>query len=138
MRVLFIGGTGVISSACSRLTVERGIELYLLNRGESARPVPDCARVLRGNIRNLDAAKRVLQGDQCDAVVEAQKGISLLARLGALPWLPIGGALMSLLAIIPWWNTVVPGAKAGALFDLITLIALLPPWRERVMAYLGL
>ena len=64
--------------------------------------------------------------------------ISLLARLRGLPGLPIGGALMSLLAIIPWWNTVVPGAKAGALFDLITLIALLPPWREQVMAYLGL
>jgi hypothetical protein len=45
---------------------------------------------------------------------------------------------MSLLAIIPWWNTVVPGAKVGALFDLITVIALLPPWREQLMAYLGL
>ena len=36
MKVLFIGGTGVISSACSELAVSRGIELYHLNRGESA------------------------------------------------------------------------------------------------------
>ncbi len=40
MKVLFIGGTGVISSACSQLAVERGIELYLLSRGKSARPIP--------------------------------------------------------------------------------------------------
>jgi len=38
MRVLFIGGTGNISSACTRLAVERGIELYVFNRGQSARP----------------------------------------------------------------------------------------------------
>ena len=33
MRVLFIGGTGLISSACTRLAVERGVDLFLLNRG---------------------------------------------------------------------------------------------------------
>jgi len=33
MKVLFIGGTGNISSASSRLAVARGIELYHLNRG---------------------------------------------------------------------------------------------------------
>ena len=40
MKVLFIGGTGIISSACSALALEQGIELYLLNRGESQRPAP--------------------------------------------------------------------------------------------------
>lgn len=35
MKVLFIGGTGNISTACSRLAVSRGIELYHLNRGHS-------------------------------------------------------------------------------------------------------
>jgi len=33
MKVLFIGGTGFISTAVSQLAVERGIELYHLNRG---------------------------------------------------------------------------------------------------------
>ena len=41
MKALFIGGTGVISSACARLAVDRGLELYLFNRGQTARPVPD-------------------------------------------------------------------------------------------------
>jgi hypothetical protein len=40
MKVLFIGGTGVISSACSPLAVERGMDLYLLNRGQTRRPIP--------------------------------------------------------------------------------------------------
>ena len=33
MKVLFIGGTGLISTACSTLAVEKGIQLTLLNRG---------------------------------------------------------------------------------------------------------
>ena len=41
LRVLFIGGTGVISSACAVRAVAVGIELHVLNRGESGlRPVP--------------------------------------------------------------------------------------------------
>ena len=31
MKVLFIGGTGTISTACTRLAAEQGIELYLFN-----------------------------------------------------------------------------------------------------------
>jgi nucleoside-diphosphate-sugar epimerase len=33
MKALFIGGTGTISSAISRLAIQKGWELYLLNRG---------------------------------------------------------------------------------------------------------
>lgn len=33
MKILFIGGTGTISMAITRLLAERGDELYLLNRG---------------------------------------------------------------------------------------------------------
>ena len=33
LKVLFIGGSGVISSACARVAVESGIDLYALNRG---------------------------------------------------------------------------------------------------------
>jgi nucleoside-diphosphate-sugar epimerase len=53
MKVLFIGGTGIISSACSQLAVERGYELYLLNRGQTTkRPAPAGAVVLNGDIRD--------------------------------------------------------------------------------------
>ena len=53
LKVLFIGGTAQISSACSRRAVDLGIDLYVLNRGRSAlRPLPAEAHVLQGDIRD--------------------------------------------------------------------------------------
>jgi nucleoside-diphosphate-sugar epimerase len=69
MKVLFIGGTGIISSACSQLAVARGIDLYLLNRGQSTRPVPEGAHVLHGDIRDRDSARQALGDHSFDAVV---------------------------------------------------------------------
>ena len=71
MRILFIGGSGVISSACSRLAVERGIELHVLNRGEtSVRPLPPEARVLRADIRDAGSVREALGDEEYDAVVD--------------------------------------------------------------------
>ena len=70
MKVLFIGGTGVISTACSSLAVSRGIDLYLLNRGQTDRPVPEGARVLRGDIRDRASVERALGDITFDAVVD--------------------------------------------------------------------
>lgn len=70
MKILFIGGTGVISSACSQLAIERGMELYLLNRGASVRLTPPGAHVLRADIRNIDETKRALANHRFDAVVD--------------------------------------------------------------------
>jgi nucleoside-diphosphate-sugar epimerase len=70
MRVLFIGGTGIISSACSELALERGVELYLLCRGRSPRPVPAGARVLNGDIRDASSARRALGNLEFDAVAD--------------------------------------------------------------------
>jgi nucleoside-diphosphate-sugar epimerase len=51
MKVLFIGGTGLISSACSEMAVSRGMDLYLLNRGQSKKhTVPDGAHLLVGDL----------------------------------------------------------------------------------------
>lgn len=69
MRVLFIGGTGKISSACSQLAVDRGIELYLLNRGQTTRPVPANLHNINGDIRNLSSARAALGDLTFDAVV---------------------------------------------------------------------
>jgi nucleoside-diphosphate-sugar epimerase len=74
MRVLFIGGSGVISSACSALAVQRGIDLTVLNRGRSNdRPLPPEATVLHADIRDRAAAAAALGatrgGREFDAVV---------------------------------------------------------------------
>lgn len=70
MRVLFIGGTGVISAACTRLAAERGIELTLLNRGRSPREVPDGVELLRADWGDLEAVRHALQGREFDSVVD--------------------------------------------------------------------
>lgn len=70
MKVLFIGGTGTISSACSQLAVERGIELYLFNRGRTARPAAEGAHVLCGDIRDGAATEATLGGFTFDVVVD--------------------------------------------------------------------
>lgn len=70
MKVLFIGGTGIISSACAALALGRGTDLYLLTRGQSsARPVPEGARVLRGDIRDPASVRDALGSLTFDAVV---------------------------------------------------------------------
>ena len=70
MKVLFIGGTGVISSACAQLAVERGMELYLLNRGQTSRPIPEGAHVLRGDIRDRESVLAALGDAAFDVVVD--------------------------------------------------------------------
>jgi nucleoside-diphosphate-sugar epimerase len=70
-RVLFIGGSGVISSASSRLATERGIDLYVLNRGTSRdRPLPPGATVLRADVHDPAAVRAVLGDLEFDAVVD--------------------------------------------------------------------
>jgi nucleoside-diphosphate-sugar epimerase len=69
MKVLFIGGTGIISSACSRLAVKRDIELYLLNRGKTERPVPEDVNITYGDIRDKSQVKEILKDMEFDVVV---------------------------------------------------------------------
>lgn len=71
MKVLFIGGSGIISSACSALAVARGIDLYLLNRGQTtSRAVPPAAHVIHADVRDPQAAADALRGHTFDAVVD--------------------------------------------------------------------
>ncbi|GAA2178702.1 SDR family oxidoreductase [Brooklawnia cerclae] len=71
-RVLFIGGTGRISTACVRLAVERGWAVTLLNRGRTHLrvPPPDGVEVVVADVRDLDAAQEALQGRTFDVVCE--------------------------------------------------------------------
>jgi nucleoside-diphosphate-sugar epimerase len=69
-RVLFIGGTGVISAACARQAVTAGFDLSVLNRGTTTvRPVPPEARVLTADVRDPQSVRKALNGLEFDAVV---------------------------------------------------------------------
>lgn len=67
----------------------------------------------------------------------------VVAALGLLlrqEWwgvLAVAGSVMSILAILPWWNTVTPGPRLWALLvDVVVLVGLLGPWKDRVSGVL--
>ena len=72
MKLLFIGGTGLISSACSELAIQRGMDLTILNRSVSTKyPAPAGARMLAGDVHaDQDRLANLLAGQQFDAVVD--------------------------------------------------------------------
>jgi nucleoside-diphosphate-sugar epimerase len=69
MKVLFIGGTGNISGACSRLAVEQGMDLYHLNRGKLKSAVPSGIKTIHADITNENEVKQALKGHKFDVVV---------------------------------------------------------------------
>jgi nucleoside-diphosphate-sugar epimerase len=70
MRVLFIGGTGIISTACTRLAAERGIDLTLLTRGQRAVELPAGVKTLCLDISDLASAVKTLGEKTFDVVVD--------------------------------------------------------------------
>ena len=68
MKILFIGGTGNISAASSRLAINKGCELYLLTRGNSIH-VPDGAHILKADINDSKKVNNLLRDHYFDAVV---------------------------------------------------------------------
>ncbi|HXC80929.1 MAG TPA: hypothetical protein VNV62_03685, partial [Trebonia sp.] len=71
LKVLFIGGSGVISSACAREAVEAGIDLYVLNRGRTtARPLPTGATQLRADVRSPGSVLDAIGDLDFDSVVD--------------------------------------------------------------------
>lgn len=67
MKILFVGGTGIISRACAELALARGMDVTLLNRGGRAEVAG--ARVIRGDIQD-PALASVLREQRWDAVVD--------------------------------------------------------------------
>ncbi len=70
MKVLFIGGTGTISTAVSELAIQKGYELYLLNRGNQNERAPKEAKLINCDIRDKEAANKILKNYHFDVVVD--------------------------------------------------------------------
>ena len=70
MRILFLGGTGIISSAAGRRLAERSdVELTFFLRGQSNRQVPPGVEVLSGDLRDPAAVSAKLGSRRFDVVV---------------------------------------------------------------------
>lgn len=69
-RILFLGGSGVISTACVRAAVAAGNEVTVLNRGRSTRTLPGDVRELVADVRDADAVTAALAGAEFDVVAD--------------------------------------------------------------------
>ncbi|WP_291380215.1 NAD-dependent epimerase/dehydratase family protein [Demequina sp.] len=64
MRVLFLGGTGLISSATSPMLVERGHDLTLVTRGTSAKAAaPPGASTIVADVHDTEAFRAAIKAD---------------------------------------------------------------------------
>jgi nucleoside-diphosphate-sugar epimerase len=71
MRILFIGGTGTISSACVRLALARGMDVSIINRGlADRRDLPSAVEVLVADAQKVDELDAALAGRAFDVVAD--------------------------------------------------------------------
>jgi nucleoside-diphosphate-sugar epimerase len=71
LKILFIGGTGVISSACAPRVLAAGHDLAVLNRGTThSRPLPSEVEQITADVRDTEAARAALAGREFDVVVD--------------------------------------------------------------------
>jgi nucleoside-diphosphate-sugar epimerase len=69
--VLFVGGTGKISSACVVRAIELGFDVSVLNRNQTAlRPLPTEVTRFTADVRDVAAARQAIGDRHFDAVVD--------------------------------------------------------------------
>ncbi len=69
MKVLFIGGTGTISTEVSKLAVARGLDLYHLNRGQSGVSI-EGVKTITADITQAEQVRAALADQTFDVVVD--------------------------------------------------------------------
>lgn len=70
MNILFIGGTGNISSSCTRAALAKGAKVYHLNRGASTRRPPKGVTTLTADVRDPKEVRSALGDLRFDVVVD--------------------------------------------------------------------
>lgn len=71
MKALFIGGTGTISLAISKMLIDQGWELYILNRGNRKVELPeDKVKYIHCDIKDEEKVKQLMGGIQFDVVAD--------------------------------------------------------------------
>ena len=70
MKLLIIGGTGVLSSAVVVEALKRNIEVTIINRGRNGRQAPEGVRQITADYRDYNAMQTVLNGLHFDAVID--------------------------------------------------------------------
>ena len=71
LSVLYLGGSGIISSACTQRCLDVGMEVFVLNRGRSTtRPLPDGCQQLIGDLGDPDSVRQAIGDRTFDVVAD--------------------------------------------------------------------
>ena len=70
MNALLIGGTGTISMAITKLLIEKGWEVHLLNRGSRKEEMPEGVHWIQADISDEAATAQILEGRHFDCVCQ--------------------------------------------------------------------
>ena len=70
MKILFIGGTGIISAAISRLLIQQGHQLSLLNRGQRNNSIPEGAISLISDINDEKKVTELIEDLNFDCIAD--------------------------------------------------------------------
>ena len=68
MKLLLIGGTGIISAACVRLAVQRGLDVFVLNRGLTQTNLPPGVTSIHADIHDEAAVATALGNHRFDVI----------------------------------------------------------------------
>lgn len=68
MKLLIVGGTGVLSSAVTAEALQKGIDVTMINRGK--RRIPDGVELIKADKDDLQTIAKALEGRTFDAVMD--------------------------------------------------------------------
>lgn len=70
MKILLIGGTGVLSSAVAKEALKQGIAVTMINRGHRMNAVPDNVELIKSDKNDFARIEKALEGRSFDAVID--------------------------------------------------------------------
>lgn len=70
MKILIIGGTGVLSSAVVKEAVKKNHEIYMINRGNNLKQIPSNVILYKTDYHNSDKVKSFIKNQTFDVVID--------------------------------------------------------------------
>jgi len=70
MKILLIGGTGVLSRAVTSEALKRGLTLTMINRGNNPHLIPKEVQLLKVDVHDYKKVVSLLKGQKFDAVID--------------------------------------------------------------------
>ena len=70
MKLLVVGGTGVLSTAVVKEALARGLDVSVINRGHRKHLIPEGVELIQADVRDADYLRAALSGRRFDAVID--------------------------------------------------------------------